>query len=585
MAVNIDGADRDRLALVLQAAASLTAHFGAAEPVVLALAGTDVKLPSPSDASGDDEASDDEVLLLLQAIVAAAQPRGDEQGSAGAFYTPPRLATHIVASALDASNTGPNSTGPNSSVGPTVLDPTCGGGAVLLSAAEELLARGHDAAPIVPRLFGGDLDPVAVLTARLVLGLWSIWRAGHWETADIRVVDAVHSDGPDHWSGRFDLVVGNPPFLGQLKSATNRSSGERRSVGPLGYADAATVVLDRSLGWVRDGGAMALLQPRSFLSARDAARVRRRVATEQRLVGLWVDAAPMFDAGVRVCLPVIVREPATAAMVRLWSGLTGLDDVTTLSGEHVPVPVSGDWAAIGAALVGVPAAVRRVSAVSGGRTLGDLADVHADFRDWFYDVAEVVTEASADGGPELRVLTSGAIEPLRSTWGVGVVKILRRAFTAPVVPRPWLDARPDGAHRVRPKVIVANQTKILEVHVDDTGTHVGLTPTISVVPHRSEDLHLVAALLASPLASAHVAALTAGSGLSATAMRVTAESLRSIPVPPVHEQWQRAAELVRNGAGPLDVAEMMAGAWPDLDGTDGAELLAWWRDRLRPGQF
>ncbi len=579
MAVNIDDADRARLALVLRAAAPLIAHFGAAEPVALALARTGVELPSPVDAAGDDEIRADEILRLLGAIVASAQPRGDEQGSAGAFYTPPRLAAHIVASALDAANSA------TASSAATVLDPTCGGGAVLLSAAEALLVRGDDATPIVRRLFGGDLDPVAVITARLVLGLWAIWRTGHWETADICVVDAVHTDGPDHWSDRFDLVVGNPPFLGQLKSATNRSSSERRSVGPLGYADAATVVLDRSLGWVRDRGAVALLQPRSFLSARDAAGVRRRVATEQRLVGLWVDDAPMFDAGVRVCLPVVAREPATATTVRLSSGVTGAGDVAPSSAESVPVPVSGDWTAIGAALVGVPAAVRRVSAVSGNRTLGDLADVHADFRDWFYDVAEVVTEASAEGGSEVRVLTSGAIEPLRSTWGVGAVKILRRTFTAPVVPRSWLDARPDGSHRVRPKVIVANQTKLLEVLVDDTGAHVGLTPTISVVPRRSEELHLVAALLASPLASAHVAALTAGSGLSATAMRVTAESLRSIPVPPVHDRWQRAAELVRNGAGPLDVAEMMSGAWPDLDGTDGPEVLLWWRDRLRPGQF
>ena len=563
-----------RLAAVVRAAAPLVTDVAVRAHVVALLAEFGVDEPTAQRwfDSGVSEADGDRVTRL-RAVVDASEPTDVEQAGTGAFYTPPDLAEHIVESAIASWNGGGV---------PTLADPCCGGGAVLLAAVELLVRRNASANGVLAGVAGADIDPVAVATTRLVLGLWSLEQTGAWSEVDVRVLDAVHGLAPSDWVGRFDLVVGNPPFLGQLKARTARSAGEREAVGPRGYADAATLSLDRSLDWVRDGGVVALLQPRSFLGVRDADATRQGIAERHRLAGVWVDDRSMFDAGVRVCLPVVQRVAghATASpsegIVELSEGLPPRPLAPTAA------PTSGDWSSVGAAANGVPTGA--LAAVTSTATLGDIAVVQADFRDWFYEVADAVEESESADDDVVRVLTSGAIEPLRTTWGRSDVTILRRRFAAPVVSEEWLAGRTDGARRSAPKVVVANQTKVLEVFVDAAGRHVGVTPTLSVVPNDPADLSLVAAVLASPLATAHVATRTLSLGLSPTAMRVTAASLRTVPLPSDREAWDRAAGLVADGASPTDVAAQMATAWPEVDRAATESLHTWWAGRLRPGQ-
>ena len=58
----------------------------------------------------------------------------------------------------------------------------------------------------------------------------------------------------------FDVVVGNPPFQGQLGRHTARTASENRSLrsllgeAALGYADTATLFLVRAIDLVASGG-------------------------------------------------------------------------------------------------------------------------------------------------------------------------------------------------------------------------------------------------------------------------------------------------------------------------------------------
>jgi hypothetical protein len=82
------------------------------------------------------------------------------QKRSGSFYTSPELARHITARALAGHQPGP------------ILDPACGGGAFLLAALEELAALEPEAPPsqwLVGRLYGLDLNPLAVVLTRLAL--------------------------------------------------------------------------------------------------------------------------------------------------------------------------------------------------------------------------------------------------------------------------------------------------------------------------------------------------------------------------------------------------------------------------------
>ena len=122
-------------------------------------------------------------------------------------------------------------------VEPTVLDPACGGGAFLLAAADRLAAAGIDPATIARRCLWGDRPSTP--------SRWRPprrrWRCGRGSAAIAAVRTPASNVAvrrrlqrrrrPGGRSGRpdgVDVVVGNPPFLGQLGRATARTPEESR---------------------------------------------------------------------------------------------------------------------------------------------------------------------------------------------------------------------------------------------------------------------------------------------------------------------------------------------------------------------
>src|SRR5207249_3068608 len=116
----------------------------------------------------------------------------------GVVATPPDIAQKIVDVALGSLDGPPERL--------RVCDPAVGGGVFLTAAARHLIGRGADPGAVVRNcLFGMDVDPDAVRSARDVLGT---------DPGDhVRLGDAL-SDG---WGVPFDAVVANPPFLNQLE--------------------------------------------------------------------------------------------------------------------------------------------------------------------------------------------------------------------------------------------------------------------------------------------------------------------------------------------------------------------------------
>ena len=119
------------------------------------------------------------------------------------------------------------------------------------------------------------------------------------------------------WRGRFDAVVGNPPFLNQLERATVRRTPLPPALDAIArpYTDTAWLFLVVARDLVRAGGRVVLVQPQSLVAARDAAPVRDIVGPS--LEGLWWCDELLFDASVRVCAPVLGSPgPSRAPVVR-----------------------------------------------------------------------------------------------------------------------------------------------------------------------------------------------------------------------------------------------------------------------------
>lgn len=583
-----------------------------------------------------------------------------QRRSAGRHYTSPDLALDLLTWALGDWAPPVGAVDPTRSAGSAgpdarplvVVDPAVGGGALLLAAARWQVERGAAPGDVVPGLVGLDLDPQAVEVARASIARW----AGAAVTGQPTV---VVGDGLDRWpdvavaATGVDLVVGNPPFLGQLSRSTARDRAAaarlaaRFGAPAHGYVDTAALFLLAAAQRVRPGGRVVLIQPTSVLAARDAAGVREALVTDARLVGLWVAGEPAFAAEVDVCAIALARrdEPDADGSQRLASASPAgrLDpmpseircqriDVESASddakrGQRIdsesppdapsikdgpisrrstpesaaplvalsrglgfetlpdaPVPDPRSWAPLIAAALGVP----DVALSTSSGCLGDLAAVTAGFRQHFYGLAPHLAEIDAADDSQadhlVPVLTTGLVDPLTITWGRRGARIAGRTWARPGVD---LDAveRDDPAVgawarlRLRPKVVVASQTRVAEAAVDATGRFLPGVPLVSVEPRTDDDLDLwlVAAALSAPPVTAWARRETAGTARHREALKLAARQVRAVPLPPERARWEAAARDLAAGRPLVEVG-------PELTVAYGLEpdhpVTAWWAARL-----
>lgn len=518
----------------------------------------------------------------------------EERKAKGLHVTPNWLADELVGRAME--------TRPAGGLLTWVCDPACGGGAFLLAAARALNALGLSRHQIVEGcLWGADIDPVGLATAEAALAVWS----GTKPPQGRLVVGDTLSSGADLWKDRpapgFDAVVGNPPFLSQLASATVRSAANRKAVqdrfgaAVRPYTDTAWLFLLAGADLVRPGGRLALLQPVSIVAARDATGIREELLQRAVLRDLWVERERVFQAWVRVCCPILEMRDARQ------------DEDTPGSGRTVGEP-RALWADRLADGIGVP----QVAPPAAG-TVGDLADVGAGFRGEYYGLVPLVREAvdgevgSAEGIRPL--VTAGVLDWGRSAWGERSVRFARKRWRRPVVdvsrsPETHRSTSAAGkaatwlARTARPKVIVANQTRVVEPVVDSTGDWVPSVPALAVVPYDPADLWLLAAALGSPTATAWLLRRAPGTALARHALKIAASDLAALPLPSNRAAWEDAASALRafvaadgaaSGGGP---SATNAGAGKARESSFDAycraigeaygvppDVEAWWRDR------
>lgn len=511
---------------------------------------------------------------LLVAVCEATQPRSGRR-AAGAFYTPPHVAAAIAREVL----------GRVAAPRPMVCDPAAGAGAFLLAAGRLLIEGG-----LVPRvvveecLTGADLDPVALLCADAALRLL----AG----GPVRRTNLVRGDallGLD-WEAiapsGFDAVLGNPPFLNQLESATARTDAAamRARFGPLaaGYADTAAVFLALAMDLTREGGAFGLILPESTLATRDAQAVRAHVAGSASLAWIWRSVENVFAAGVQVCAPVFVRRPPTDRLqVERASG----PDLARLEPLEVDDLASRPtWSSLFADARGIPA-----FELAGTGTLRDWCTATADFRDQYYGLIPHVREAAAQPLPhQRRLVTVGLVDPARLLWGTRPTRFAKTAYERPVVDLVSLAADAPLAAwaraRLVPKLLLSTQTRVLEVLADPDGVLVPSIPTITI-GCAGEDLWRVGAALCSPVLTAWALRHFAGAALGTDAIKLSAKQVLALPAPAPGPAWDRGAQAYRAASAATSDEE-----WACALGALGAhmceaygvgtDLLEWWTDRL-----
>jgi len=433
----------------------------------------------------------------------------------GAYPTPTWLVDLVVAEAVTA---------PAAGADVVVVDPSCGDGRFLAAAARRVRDLGGR-----PVLVGVDIDPASLAAAATAL-------AGEHVTLS-------EGDALAHaWPADVDVVVGNPPYLSQMAAATTRGGASRHGGGP--YAEAAVEFLALAFRMLGPRGRLGLVLPQSIFASRDAADVRAELDRRAGLVWSWWSPRPVFDAQVVVCAIVAA----------------------------IGVPAARRWTDVVTAALDVPA----LPALASDGALGARARLTANFRDQYYGLVPAVVD---DGcGPPL--VTSGLIDPGRSAWGDRAVTFGRRRFTRPTVELDRLTPvmRRWAAELLVPKVLIANQTRVVEAVVDDAGAWLPGVPALTARPQPGIDPWHVAAVLTSPVASAWTWYRAAGTGLAARSVRLGPRWLVELPWPA--GDVRLAADALRAG----DIAACGRAIARAYGADDAGELVDWWLDGLPAGR-
>jgi hypothetical protein len=204
--------------------------------------------------------------------------------------------------------------------------------------------------------------------------------------------------------------------------------------------------------------------------------------------------------------------------------------------------------------------------------VGDRVMITANFRDEYYGLVPAVGDHAT--GPAL--VTSGAIDPARCRWGERPVTFNRRRFGRPRVDVSMLDERMRRwAERLTvPKVLIANQTRVVECIVDRQGSLLPAVPVLTARPRHvgGGELSAVAAVLSSPLASVWVWHAAAGTGLSARTVRLRPALVAAVPWP---------AGSLDDAIAAYEEGDLVASAIAvdhayGIDRAAGARLLEWW---------
>ncbi|AUX42436.1 hypothetical protein SOCE26_038680 [Sorangium cellulosum] len=273
----------------------------------------------------------------------------------GAFFTPSELATFLASWAVRTPKD-------------RILEPSCGEASLLLAAGRQLLARGGRTT-----LVGLDVHEPSIAAAKQLLRDEKL-------RADLRVAD-FFDEAPEP---RFDVVIGNPPYIRyQSFSGKDRAKAQRAALAQgvrlSGLANAWAAFVVHAASFLRKGGRLALVLPASLLSVNYAAPVRRFLLDRFKAVKLVMFEERVFpDVLEEVVLLLAEGEGPTSRFDLLQ--VRDLEELGSIQGPSgasprpwTPIDADDKWteALLPSGAAGI---YSELASGVGFKTLGDWGD-------------------------------------------------------------------------------------------------------------------------------------------------------------------------------------------------------------------
>lgn len=215
-------------------------------------------------------------LNKLIAIFEMLVPQSEKKEK-GVVYTPEIITRYIVSNTLNCDNI------------PTVLDPSCGCGAFLVTAAEYMHERYCISyyEIISSYLYGVDIDSNAIDRIKSLLSLIVLMNGEEEkcsfnficaDTLDKKTYDRLHK----MQKNGFDCVVGNPPYVrNKNMSPETKHHLTNWTSSSVGNVDMYIPFFEIGIKLLSDNGKLGYISPNSYLQGVNSRSLRKYFATVQ----------------------------------------------------------------------------------------------------------------------------------------------------------------------------------------------------------------------------------------------------------------------------------------------------------------
>lgn len=210
---------------------------------------------------------------------------------------------------------------------PTILDPACGTGGLLLAALDRWREGTHQTAGAI-RVLGQELDPVLASLAAVRLAVAQATQEAQTPPTEVRLSDISAGDtlrADAHPATRADVILCSPPFntrdWGHEELATDR----RWAYGLPARSEPELAWVQHALARLAPGGVAVMLMPPAVASRRAGRRIRTamlRTGVLRAVVTLPAGCAPPYSLALHLW---VLRAPGDGAQATASSRILLVD--------------------------------------------------------------------------------------------------------------------------------------------------------------------------------------------------------------------------------------------------------------------
>ena len=434
-----------------------------------------------------------------------------------------------------------------------ILDASAGEGAFLEGAVRALEERARLGSPPKGLLWPDRVEVVgleasAEAAARARANLSALLQAGVWGaySVSLETCNALQAQRTESVLGRFDLAVGNPPFVESAAMKLRPDLFDRRAIRDVfesarGNFDAFVPFVELSLRALRPGGVACLILPNKFLAAPYASAARSLCLREAELCALVdLSRAGAFAAGVYPIAAVLRkrggRERSARRQVDLFQALgragegglapMGQGDVTWLEiGRGMP------WSCLLSPLAPLLGRLLENAQLLGAQAEIRGAATVAEAYQWLEALEEADGEGALSRSKDLRpLLCSGAIRPFHTLWGLRPSRYLGRKSLRPALRLSCAAISQRRKAQIRAEKLIVSGLALRPAAFWDWEGAAGAKSTV-LITQAQMGFGPVAAYLNSRLGAAIYRTLFGGLALAGGYLRIGPQQLRGLFVP------------------------------------------------------